>query len=173
MLFSRVLIVKLTDSSGAIKTKTIKVMKRLAQLLCCALFLFAGIKGMQSNFTDILPTQQVAAESVNKFPVLNFGQPTTNNASAITHDTVYVDSSAITKQVTNQQTPKVRKAVRPHPARVIYKTKTRYKSHIYVAIPRGGEKLTLDSVLKDTANWSVHRATDLSTSKDLTHFVRD
>lgn len=129
---------------------------------------------MQSNFPDVLPTQQVAAEPVNKVPVLNFGQPTANNASpVIQHDTVFVDSSATKKLVTNQQTPKVRNAVNRHPARVIWKTKTRYRSTIYVAIPRGGEKLTLDSVLSDTTNWSVHRATGLSTSKDLTHFVRD
>lgn len=144
-------------------------MKKLAQLLCCAFFLFAGIKGMQSNFPDVLPTQQVAAEPVNKVPVLNFGQPTANNASpVIQHDTMFVDSSAIKKPVINQQTPKVRQ-----PARVIYKTKVRYKSHIYVATPRNGEEVILDSILSDTTNWRVQRATRISTSKDLTHFVRD
>lgn len=124
---------------------------------------------MQSNFPDVLPTQQVAAEPVNKIPVLPLGQLPTNNVSpVIKHDTVLVDSSASKKHVTNQQTLKVRQ-----PARVIYKTKVRYKSHIYVATPRDGEEVTLDSILKDTTNWRVQRATRLGTSKDLTHFVRD
>lgn len=124
---------------------------------------------MQSNFPDVLPTQQVAAEPVKNLPVLDFGQGMNNNVSPTTiRDTVYVDSSSCKKQVINQQTLKVRQ-----PARVIYKTKIRTKSYIYVATPRDGKKVTLDSVLNDTTNWRVHRATCLSTSKSLRHFVRD
>lgn len=150
-------------------------MKALAKLLCCSLFLFAGIMGMKSNFPNVLPTQQVAAEPVNKLPVLNFGQPAqSNNVSPVTvRDTVYVDSSSSKKHVINQQAPKVRNASCKHPVRVIYKTKTRTKSCVYVAIPRDGKKVTLDSILSDTTNWHVHRAICLSTSKNLRHFTRD
>lgn len=157
----------MTGSFGA-KTKVIKTMKRLAQLLVCAIFLFAGIKGMQSNFPDVLPTQQVQAEPVNH-SVLNWTGMNNNVSQSTVRDTVYVDSSSTKKQVINQQTPKV---VR-RPARVIYKTKTRTKSYVYVATPRDGKKVTLDSVLNDTANWKVHEAACLSTSKNLRHFVRD
>jgi hypothetical protein len=174
MAFSRVLFVKQTGSSGP--NKTIKVMKTFFKLFCCSLFLFAGIMGMKSSFPDVLPTQQVAAEPVNKLPVLQYmGQPVQNsNVSTTTvRDTIYVDSSSVKKQVINQQTPKVRNASKKHPVRVIYKTKTRTKSCVYVAIPRDGKKVTLDSILNDTANWQVHSATCLSTPKNLRHFVRD
>lgn len=150
-------------------------MKTFFKLFCCSLFLFAGIMGMKSSFPDVLPTQKVAAEPVNKLPVLQtIGQPVQNNVSSTTvRDTIYIDSSSVKKQVTNQQALKVRKASMKHPVRVIYKTKTRTKSCVYVAIPRDGKKVTLDSIINDTTKWQVHRATCLSTSKNLRHFVRD
>ena len=173
MAFSRVLFIKLTGSSGP--NKTIKVMKTFFKLFCCSLFLFAGIMGMKSSFPDVLPTQKVAAEPVNKLPVLPIiGQPVQNNVSSTTvRDTIYIDSSSVKKQVTNQQALKVRKASMKHPVRVIYKTKTRTKSCVYVAIPRDGKKVTLDSIINDTTKWQVHLATCLSTSKNLRHFVRN
>ena len=164
-----VIIIKINEQT---RDTIIKIMNKFTTLSLCALFMFLGIKGMQNSGSSVaaLPTQTASAGTLSSsIPVLNGRFINTNNASTVIRDTVYIDSAKLqSKQVLTTKCVKVRV-----PKRGIAKVKTRYKTLLFIATPRDREKVTLDSVLNDSANWKIHKAICLKGSKDVRTFVRD
>lgn len=127
-------------------------MNRPVMLFCCALFLFLGIKGMQSGFIPISPPTQTVSASNSVLPTLNMSSVRNNVPEVKTIiDTVYVDSS---KYINKKHVP-VRE-----PKRVVQKkhVSSKKKQTVLIAIPRDRSKVPLDSVLKDTVNWETYSA---------------